>query len=42
MQADLGISPEWWGWVVGVFAMSYAAFEIPSGALGDRSVPAKC
>jgi len=41
MQADLGISPEWWGWVVGVFAMSYAAFEIPSGALGDRIGPRK-
>ncbi len=36
MQRDLDISPEWWGWVVGVFAVSYAAFEIPSGALGDR------
>jgi len=36
MQRDLDISPEWWGWVVGVFAISYAAFEIPSGALGDR------
>jgi len=36
MQKDLGISPERWGWVVGVFAIAYAAFEIPSGALGDR------
>ncbi|MEO7649289.1 MAG: MFS transporter [Bryobacteraceae bacterium] len=39
MQADLGISPEWWGWVVGVFAISYAVFEIPSGSLGDRIGP---
>ncbi len=36
MQKDLNISPERWGWVVGVFAIAYAAFEIPSGALGDR------
>jgi MFS transporter, ACS family, glucarate transporter len=36
MQADLGIKPGQWGWVVGVFAISYAAFEIPSGAMGDR------
>ncbi len=41
MQADLGIGPEWWGWVVGVFAISYAAFEIPSGSLGDRIGPRK-
>jgi MFS family permease len=36
MQADLDISPERWGWVVGAFTIAYAAFEIPSGALGDR------
>lgn len=36
MQKDLGITPEQWGWVVGVFAITYALFEIPSGALGDR------
>lgn len=36
MQKDLDMSPERWGWVVGVFAISYAAFEIPSGAMGDR------
>jgi MFS family permease len=36
MQKDLNIPPERWGWVVGVFAIAYAAFEIPSGALGDR------
>lgn len=36
MQRDLGISPERWGWVLGVFLISYGAFEIPSGALGDR------
>src|SRR5512147_2464964 len=36
MQSDLGLSPEQWGWVVGAFTLSYALFEIPSGALGDR------
>lgn len=41
MQADLGMSPEQWGWVVGAFAIAYAAFEIPSGAMGDRIGPRK-
>jgi MFS family permease len=36
MQQDLDISPERWGWVVGAFTISYAAFEIPSGAMADR------
>ncbi len=36
MQSDLDISPEQWGWVVGAFTIAYAAFEIPSGAMGDR------
>jgi ACS family glucarate transporter-like MFS transporter len=35
MQEELHISPEGWGWVVGVFTISYGAFEIPSGYLGD-------
>lgn len=39
MQSELGITPDQWGWVVGVFAMSYAAFEIPSGSMGDRLGP---
>ncbi|MGH9720173.1 MAG: MFS transporter [Bryobacteraceae bacterium] len=41
MQGELGITPDQWGWVVGVFAISYAAFEIPSGAMGDRIGPRK-
>lgn len=41
MQEDLGITPEMWGWVVGAFTLSYALFEIPSGALGDRIGPRK-
>src|SRR4051794_20227051 len=36
MQADLNLAPEQWGWVVGLFTLSYAAFEIPSGAMADR------
>src|SRR5262245_59163570 len=36
MQADLGLSPKQWGWVVGAFTLSYALFEIPSGAMADR------
>jgi MFS transporter, ACS family, glucarate transporter len=39
MQDTLHISPEGWGWVTSVFFFSYAAFEIPTGALGDRIGP---
>src|SRR4051812_1320704 len=39
MQDDLHISPQVWGWVTSVFFLSYSAFEIPSGALGDRIGP---
>jgi MFS transporter, ACS family, glucarate transporter len=39
MQDALSISPEQWGWVTGVFTLAYAAFEIPSGAMGDRIGP---
>jgi MFS family permease len=39
MQADLHLSPERWGWVVGVFTLSYALFEIPTGAMADRAGP---
>jgi MFS family permease len=36
MQVELGLTQQQWGWVVGIFAVSYGAFEIPAGALGDR------
>jgi ACS family glucarate transporter-like MFS transporter len=36
MQQELDLSPSQWGWVVGLFTLSYAAFEIPSGAMADR------
>jgi MFS family permease len=36
IQESLNIGPEMWGWVVGVFTISYALFEIPTGRMGDR------
>jgi ACS family glucarate transporter-like MFS transporter len=39
MQDSLHISPQAWGWVTSVFFLSYSAFEIPSGAMGDRIGP---
>jgi len=39
MQADLHLTPVQFGWVIGAFTIAYAAFEIPSGALGDRIGP---
>ena len=41
IQDALRIGPEGWGWVTGIFTLSYALFEIPSGALGDRIGPRK-
>jgi MFS family permease len=41
MQHDLNLSPSQWGWVTSLFAASYALFEIPSGAMGDRIGPRK-
>ena len=39
MQEDLHIGPIGWGWVTGVFTISYCLFEIPTGILGDRLGP---
>jgi ACS family glucarate transporter-like MFS transporter len=39
MQAELGLAPHQWGWVIGAFTIAYAAFEVPGGALGDRLGP---
>jgi sugar phosphate permease len=39
MQADLRIDPVGWGWVTGMFTLSYCLFEIPTGGLGDRIGP---
>lgn len=35
-RTNFTFSPQAWGWVTGILALSYALFEIPSGALGDR------
>src|SRR5437588_1205450 len=39
MQEDLHIGPIGWGWVTGIFTLSYCLFEIPAGILGDRIGP---
>jgi len=39
IQDDLHISPEMWGWVTSAFFLSYGAFEIPTGLMGDRVGP---
>jgi MFS transporter, ACS family, glucarate transporter len=39
MQEGLHINPIGWGWVTGVFTLSYCLFEIPTGALADRIGP---
>src|SRR5262245_55512390 len=36
VQESLQISTEAWGWVVGVFTVAYARFEVPGGRMGDR------
>jgi MFS transporter, ACS family, glucarate transporter len=33
---DLGLSDVHWGWVLGIFTISYGLFEIPTGLLGDK------
>lgn len=33
---DLHISISQWGWILGMFTIAYAAFEIPTGWLGDK------
>jgi ACS family glucarate transporter-like MFS transporter len=40
MQDSLHISPQGWGWVTSVFFLSYSAFEIPTGMMGDSRRPA--
>ena len=39
IQEYLHIGPHQWGWVVGVFAIDYAVFEIPGAWMGDRFGP---
>ena len=33
---ELNISTVQWGWILGMFTIAYAAFEIPTGWLGDK------
>lgn len=37
IQSELGLTPQQWGWVLGAFVLAYGLFEIPTGAMGDRS-----
>ena len=39
IQQELRIGPIGWGWVTGIFTLSYCLFEIPTGTLGDRIGP---
>lgn len=39
IKRDLNIENDAWGWVLSAFALSYALFELPTGALGDRLGP---
>ncbi len=39
IKTDLNLNNEQFGWVLASFALAYALFEIPSGALGDRMGP---
>jgi len=39
MQDSLHIGPEAWGWVTSAFFVSYSAFDIPTGMMGDRIGP---
>ncbi len=41
MQSDLGLTSKQFAWVFAAFALAYAAFEIPTGWLGDRIGPKK-
>ena len=41
IKADLGLSNEQFGWVLGAFSLAYALFEVPTGAMGDRIGPRK-
>jgi len=36
IRQELNLSPDQWGWVLSAYVLANAAFEIPSGAFGDR------
>ncbi len=36
IMSDLHLSTVQWGWILGMFTLAYASFEVPTGFLGDR------
>lgn len=36
IMEDLHLSTVQWGWILGMFTLAYASFEIPTGLLGDK------
>lgn len=36
IMEDLHLSTVQWGWILGMFTLAYASFEIPTGFLGDK------
>ena len=36
IMTDLHLSTVQWGWILGMFTLAYASFEIPTGFLGDK------
>jgi MFS family permease len=36
IMSDLHLSTVQWGWILGMFTLAYASFEIPTGLLGDK------
>ncbi|MCU0379107.1 MAG: MFS transporter [Bacteroidales bacterium] len=36
IKADLFLDKKQWGWVMGLFILAYALFQIPMGNMGDR------
>jgi ACS family glucarate transporter-like MFS transporter len=41
VAGDLGLSDQAMGWVLSAFALGYALFQVPSGAMADRYGPRK-
>src|SRR5262249_59126462 len=41
IASDLGLSGKQMGWVLSIFALGYAAFQVPTGLLADRFGPRK-
>ncbi|MEM6688181.1 MAG: MFS transporter [Planctomycetota bacterium] len=39
MQTDLGFSDTEMGWVMSIFALGYALFQVPAGSMADRYGP---